>query len=78
MLVAIRTSLKRPNNFPRTLEEPLPFAGTLAWANIGLGEIAMKRGQRLKLLRLMMPWRVVIILRRWRRVPCDSRGSGSQ
>src|SRR5688572_13837715 len=31
--------------FRASLEEPLPFAGTLAWANIGLGEIAMKRGQ---------------------------------
>jgi tetratricopeptide (TPR) repeat protein len=27
------------------LDEPLPFAATVAWANIGLGEIAMKRNQ---------------------------------
>ena len=27
------------------LEEPLPSTATLAWANIGLGEIAMKRNQ---------------------------------
>jgi Tfp pilus assembly protein PilF len=31
--------------FRAALQEPLPFAGTLAWANIGLGEIAMKRNQ---------------------------------
>jgi tetratricopeptide (TPR) repeat protein len=31
--------------FRTALEEPLPFTATLAWANIGLGEIAMKRGQ---------------------------------
>lgn len=31
--------------FRAALEEPLPFTGTLAWANIGLGEIALKRNQ---------------------------------
>jgi Tfp pilus assembly protein PilF len=31
--------------FRAALEEPLPFAATVAWANIGLGEIAMKRNQ---------------------------------
>lgn len=31
--------------FRSSLEEALPFAGTLAWANIGLGEISLKRGQ---------------------------------
>jgi Tfp pilus assembly protein PilF len=31
--------------FRSSLEEPLPFTATLAWANIGLGEIAMKRSQ---------------------------------
>src|SRR6185503_13978922 len=31
--------------FKALLEEPLPFAATLAWADIGLGEIAMKRNQ---------------------------------
>ena len=31
--------------FRAALDEPLPFAGTLAWANIGLGEIALKRNQ---------------------------------
>ena len=31
--------------FRTALEEPLPFAATVAWANIGLGEIAMKRNQ---------------------------------
>lgn len=31
--------------FRSSLEEPLPFTATLAWANIGLGEIAMKRNQ---------------------------------
>ena len=31
--------------FRASLDEPLPFAATLAWANIGLGEIAMKRNQ---------------------------------
>ena len=31
--------------FRSALEEPLPFTATLAWANIGLGEISMKRNQ---------------------------------
>jgi len=31
--------------FNACLNEPLPFAATLAWANIGLGEINMKRNQ---------------------------------
>ncbi|HET6976355.1 MAG TPA: tetratricopeptide repeat protein [Pyrinomonadaceae bacterium] len=31
--------------FRGALEEPLPFTATLAWADIGLGEIAMKRNQ---------------------------------
>lgn len=31
--------------FRSALEEPLPFTATLAWADIGLGEIAMKRNQ---------------------------------
>lgn len=31
--------------FRASLDEPLPFTATLAWANIGLGEIAMKRNQ---------------------------------
>ncbi len=31
--------------FRASLEEPLPFSATLAWANIGLGEISLKRGQ---------------------------------
>jgi hypothetical protein len=31
--------------FVAALNEPLPFAATLAWANIGLGEIALKRNQ---------------------------------
>ena len=31
--------------FRTALEEPLPFTATLAWANIGLGEIALKRNQ---------------------------------
>lgn len=31
--------------FRAALDEPLPFAATLAWANVGLGEIAMKRNQ---------------------------------
>jgi tetratricopeptide (TPR) repeat protein len=31
--------------FRAVLDEPLPFAATLAWANIGLGEIALKRNQ---------------------------------
>jgi tetratricopeptide (TPR) repeat protein len=31
--------------FRTAIAEPLPFAATLAWANIGLGEIAMKRNQ---------------------------------
>jgi hypothetical protein len=31
--------------FRSALEEVLPFPATLAWANIGLGEIAMKRNQ---------------------------------
>jgi tetratricopeptide (TPR) repeat protein len=31
--------------FRAALEEPLPFAATVAWADIGLGEIAMKRNQ---------------------------------
>ena len=31
--------------FRAALEEPLPFPATLAWANIGLGEIALKRNQ---------------------------------
>ena len=32
-------------HFRVALDEPLPFTATLAWANIGLGEIAMKRNQ---------------------------------
>lgn len=31
--------------FQTALAEPLPFTATLAWANIGLGEIALKRNQ---------------------------------
>ncbi|HEY2963971.1 MAG TPA: hypothetical protein VGJ37_16245 [Pyrinomonadaceae bacterium] len=31
--------------FRTALDESLPFTATLAWANIGLGEIAMKRNQ---------------------------------
>jgi len=31
--------------FRAALDEPLPFTATLAWSNIGLGEIAMKRNQ---------------------------------
>jgi Tfp pilus assembly protein PilF len=31
--------------FRAALNEPLPFAATVAWANIGLAEIAMKRNQ---------------------------------
>ena len=31
--------------FRMSLDEPLPFSATLAWANIGLGEISMKRNQ---------------------------------
>jgi tetratricopeptide (TPR) repeat protein len=31
--------------FRAGLDEPLPFTATLAWANIGLGEIALKRNQ---------------------------------
>jgi tetratricopeptide (TPR) repeat protein len=31
--------------FRTALDEPLPFTATLAWANIGLGEIALKRNQ---------------------------------
>jgi len=31
--------------FRAALDDPLPFTATLAWANIGLGEIAMKRNQ---------------------------------
>ncbi len=31
--------------FRSALDEPLPTAATIAWANIGLGEIGLKRGQ---------------------------------
>ena len=31
--------------FRAALDEPLPNASTLAWANIGLGEISLKKGQ---------------------------------
>ena len=31
--------------FRASLDEPLPFSATIAWANIGLGEISMKRNQ---------------------------------
>lgn len=31
--------------FQTALSEPLPTAGTLAWANVGLGEIYLKKGQ---------------------------------
>ena len=31
--------------FRAALDEPLPTAGTIAWASIGLGEIALKKGQ---------------------------------
>ena len=38
--------------FRAALDEPLPFSATLAWANIGLGEIAMKRNQPVEAARL--------------------------
>jgi hypothetical protein len=31
--------------FRASLDEPLPFSATVAWANIGIGEISMKRNQ---------------------------------
>ena len=31
--------------FRASLEEPLPFSATMAWSNIGLGEISMKKNQ---------------------------------
>jgi hypothetical protein len=31
--------------FRASLEEPLPIPGALAWANVGLGEISLKKGQ---------------------------------
>lgn len=31
--------------FRAALDDPLPTAGTIAWASIGLGEIALKKGQ---------------------------------
>jgi tetratricopeptide repeat protein len=37
--------------FRAALEEPLPFAATLAWADIGLGEIALKRNQAAEAVR---------------------------
>ena len=37
--------------FRSALEEPLPAAATLAWANIGLGEIILKRGQAAEAVR---------------------------
>ena len=46
VLCWVKTGSKRPrNSFVRRLDEPLPFTATLAWANIGLGEIALKRNQ---------------------------------
>jgi tetratricopeptide (TPR) repeat protein len=38
--------------FRAALDDPLPFTATLAWANIGLGEIAMKRNQPAEAARL--------------------------
>ena len=38
--------------FRASLDEPLPFAATVAWANLGLGEIAMKRNQPAEAVRL--------------------------
>ena len=38
--------------FRSGLDEPLPFTATLAWANIGLGEIAMKRNQPTEAVKL--------------------------
>lgn len=37
--------------FRSALEEPLPITATLAWANIGLGEISLKRGQAVEAAR---------------------------
>jgi hypothetical protein len=31
--------------FRTALDDPLPLATTIAWANVGLGEIALRRGQ---------------------------------
>ena len=49
---SVRTSsTKRRDFFRSALEEPLPTTGTLAWANIGLGEISLKRGQAVEAAR---------------------------
>jgi hypothetical protein len=37
--------------FRSALEEPLPTTASLAWANIGLGEISLKRGQAVEAAR---------------------------
>lgn len=37
--------------FNIALKDPLPSAATLAWSNVGLGEIALRRGQAAEALR---------------------------
>lgn len=44
-LLAQNRSDEAERLFRAALDEPLPTAATLAWANIGLGEIALKKGQ---------------------------------
>ncbi|MGH9968489.1 MAG: tetratricopeptide repeat protein [Pyrinomonadaceae bacterium] len=50
-IILARSALAQNRNdeaeklFRTALDEPLPSPGTLAWANIGLGEIALRKGQ---------------------------------
>lgn len=44
-LLAQNRSDEAEKLFRAALDEPLPSAAALAWANIGLGEIALKKGQ---------------------------------
>ena len=50
-IILARSALAQNKNdeaeklFRAALDDPLPTAGTIAWASIGLGEIALKKGQ---------------------------------
>jgi hypothetical protein len=50
-IILARSALAQNRNdeaeklFRQVLDEPLPTAGTIAWASVGLGEIALRKGQ---------------------------------
>lgn len=50
-LLAQNKTDEAEREFRALLDDPLPTASALAWANIGLGEIALKRGQAAEAVR---------------------------